>query len=225
MIYPEVAMDSSILSDIFQTGSYQTRTKGQAIDVVAGNARLSYIRKGYVRRYMITNDGSVGVQSIYGPGSLFPLTTTFLALLNQKIYEGDETYFYEAYTDVQFYSLDSVKLAEAAKDDLEVYKAVMAEAGRRLESNIQLLENISLKVPVRRVAHQLVYLARNFGDKTTHGTRIELPLTHQSLSELLNLNRETISRAMGSLSDRGLIKNSPKSVTIPDIAELKTIYL
>jgi CRP/FNR family transcriptional regulator len=212
------------ITALLEQGKYHTRHKGQAIETLSGTNRVGLVRKGYVKRYMITGEGLLGTQSIYGPGYFFPLTTALKTLLNQDIYEGDETYFYEAYTDVQIYTVDAETLAEAARENPDIYKEVLFEAGRRLESNIQLLENISLKSVPRRVAHQLVYLGARYGETTPAGTKITLPLTHQSLSEMLNLNRETVSRAMSKLAASGCINNSRTSVTILDVAKLKSTY-
>lgn len=216
-------MDTPHLTTLLQSGSYYRRRKGQSIDLYQNKASVSQIREGYIKRYLISKDGTLGTQSMYGPGYFFPLTAAFIALLDQQIYHGDETYFYEAVTDVQIYTIDRATLAAAAETDPLIYKEVLYEAGRRLQSNIQLLENMSLKSAYARVAHQLTFLATQFGEPVDGGTRIQLPLTHQDLADMLSLNRETVSRAVGKLRDHELILPDTR-IVIPDLDKLKTVY-
>ncbi len=216
-------MDATYLTALMQNGTYYRRRKGQSIELYQDKASISLIREGYIKRYLISKDGTLGTQSIYGPGYVFPLTTALLALLDQRIYHGDETYFYEAITDVQIYSISRDELAAAAENQPLIYKEILFEAGRRLQSNIQQLENMSLKSAYQRVAHQLVFLAAQFGENTPNGTRIQIPLTHQDLADMLSLNRETVSRAISKLRERELITSDSRPI-IPDLEQLKTVF-
>jgi len=212
-----------LLQALLQDGHFYRRRKGQTIDLYQTKGTVSLIRDGYIKRYLISKEGALGTQSIYGPGYFFPLTAAFVALLDQHIYHGDETYFYEAITDVQIYSIKGDVLTAAAEANPLLYKEVLYEAGRRLQSNIQNLENISLKSAYLRLAHQLVFLAAQFGEVSPRGYELNLPLTHQDLADNLNLNRETISRAFGKLRQHGLIELD-SHIIIPDLEKLKAIY-
>jgi len=218
-----MATSTPYLQALLEAGQFYRRHKGQTIDLYQAKGTVSLIRDGYIKRYLISKEGTLGTQSIYGPGYFFPLTAAFVALLDQHIYHGDETYFYEAVTDVQIYSVKGDVLAAAAEANPLIYKEVLHEAGRRLQSNIQHLENISLKSAYYRLAHQLVFLATQFGQPTARGHELILPLTHQDLADDLNLNRETVSRAFGKLRQHNLIQFD-SHIIIPDLEKLKAVY-
>jgi CRP-like cAMP-binding protein len=215
-------MDFPNLTSLLQGGTFYRRLKGQTLQTFE-RPTVSIIAKGYVKRYLIAKDGTVSVQSIYGPGYFFPLTTAFLALFEQRLSSGDETYYYEAVTDVEYYSLSVEQFALAAQQNPLIYKEMLYEAGRRLQSNIQQLENMALKNAYRRVAHLLVYFAMLYGQKAAGGTQLVVPLTHQDIGDMLDLSRETVSREIAKLKTRGLIATD-KTIVIPDINALKAIY-
>jgi hypothetical protein len=66
-------------------------SKGQIIQSTDDRRVFNYLVTGYVKRYLITNDGSLGVQVIYGPGDVFPITLAFSVLFDQTINESPET--------------------------------------------------------------------------------------------------------------------------------------
>lgn len=216
-------MDFPNLTSLLQGGTFYRRLKGQTLQTFE-RPTVSILTKGYVKRYLIAKDGTVSVQSVYGPGYFFPLTTAFLALFNQRLSTGEETYYYEAVTDIEYYSLGGEQFALAAEQNPLIYKEVLYEAGRRLQSNIQQLENMALKNAYRRVAHLLVYFAALYGQPADSGTQLVVPLTHQDIGDMLDLSRETVSREMAKLKTRGLIA-SDKTIVIPDVDALKAIYV
>jgi CRP-like cAMP-binding protein len=49
------------------------------------------------------------------------------------------------------------------------------------------------------------HLARRWGRVTRDGVRVELPLTHAVLGKLVGAHRPSVTTALGSLGDRGLV--------------------
>src|ERR671918_518694 len=68
-----------------------------------------------------------------------------------------------------------------------------------------------------RVAQLLLDLADE-----TDGQRITRRLTHHTIAQMIGSSRETVSRTMRELVDRGLIDVSRKDITIKDRAALET---
>lgn len=58
---------------------------------------------------------------------------------------------------------------------------------------------------VDRVRHKLVQLAREFGRVNPDGIRIEFPLTHDLLAEMVASARETVTRAVDELQRDGFV--------------------
>lgn len=194
--------------------------KGQIIQSTDDRRVFNFLKSGYVKRYLISNDGTYGVQVVYGPGDMFPITLAFSAVFNHEINESPETYYYEAMTDVELFTIDETTLKEAVEASPRLYKDLFAICGVRLHSTLHGLENLTLSNSYHRVAHEIVYLAKKFGEKTSEGTRIRVQLTHQDLADILSLTRETVSTAMVQLRKNKLITTN-KNIVVPDMEKLE----
>lgn len=211
---------SGKLIEYLRRGRKYNLTKKQIIQSTEDRQVVNLIESGYVKRYMISNDGSLGVQVIYGPGDIFPLTLVFRGLFNQHIYDGPEVYYYEAMSDTEIYTVDLSDLLKETEKNPDIYKDLFSEAGKRLHSTLNGLENVQLRSSYKRVAHQLAYFGRQFGRKTEAGIEINLPLTHEDIANILSATRETISTCMIRLRKKGLIKTE-KNIVIPSMKALE----
>lgn len=208
------------LITLLETGRLHSYKKGQMIQSTDLDQHLCLVKTGYVKRFMIANDGSIGVQTIYGPGYFFPFTLVFELLFDYKVYDGPETYYYEAMCDTQVYTLGNDLFLKAVEENPVLFKDLMFVMGRRFKSNIQRIENISMGDSYHRLAHQLIYLARNFGKDKSGAVRISIPLTQQDIADILGTTRETVSVAISGLRKKGLIKTN-RYIIIPDLKKLE----
>lgn len=196
--------------------------KQQIIQSTEDREVVNIIISGFFRKYLITNDGSVGVQIIYGPEDIFPITLLYKKLFNQPLYGGLETFFYEAMSNAEVYTVDADHLVETVKQNPKLYSDLLQETGRHLEFCINSLENLSLRNSEKRIAHMLCYFARKFGTETKEGIQIEMPLTHQNIGEILNITRETVSTNIKGLRDRGLLTaKGNNTILVPDLKKLE----
>jgi CRP-like cAMP-binding protein len=195
-------------------------TKSQIVQSTDDRRVFNYIVTGYIKRYLISNDGSLGVQVIYGPGEIFPITLAFSVLFDQAINESPETYYYEAMTDGEIYTINEEDLKASVDADPKLYRDLMAIAGKRLHSTLHGLENLTLKSSYYRVAHELLYIAQRFGEKKAGSVKICIPLTHQDLADILSLTRETVSTCMVQLREKGLISTG-RNIIVKDIKRLE----
>jgi CRP-like cAMP-binding protein len=211
---------SPTLHHLLCSGKQYNFGKGQVLQYSSDQFHLSVVSKGFVKRYRITNEGNISVQAVYGPGDVFPLTPVFSLLFDQAIYSGPEAYYYETMAPSEIYSIDSVTLLDALQKQPSLYKELLSESGRRLQSNIQQLENISLKNAYNQVAHQLVFFAQQFGQKRLRSTRIMMPLTQQDIADIIDVTRETVSLSISQLKKKGLLSKHSHLV-VPDIKKLQ----
>lgn len=58
---------------------------------------------------------------------------------------------------------------------------------------------------VERVRRKLLQLARSYGRVGRDGIRIDFPLTHTLLAEMIGSSRETVTRALDELQRRGFV--------------------
>jgi CRP-like cAMP-binding protein len=211
---------SQRLTALLKTGRHYNVSKGGVVFNSTDNRTLQLVERGYIKRYQITNNGAYSIQSIYGPHDIFPLTNIIKTLLGKKLYEGPETYFYEAISNARLYRLDLDAVVKAVDQDPLLYRDLLGVAAERLQSNIQQLENLSLPIYYQRVAHQLWFFCNKFSIKDEKGAKLEIPLTHQDLADILSTTRETVSVCMSKLKKEGLIVPG-RYLYIPDYEKLK----
>lgn len=211
---------SDELTGLLHRGRSYKISKGQMLLTTYELKILHLIKSGYVKRYLIANDGSIGIQIIYGPGDIFPLTLVFKQLLGQDLYEGPEVYYYETMTEAEIYRIEGEELKKHIEHNPMLYKELMSLTGKRLHSTLYGLENVTLASTYNKVAHQLTYFAHRFGQIRSNGIKIMLPLTRQDLADILSVRRETVSIAMIELKKKGLIKGG-RNITIPNIKKLE----
>jgi CRP/FNR family cyclic AMP-dependent transcriptional regulator len=72
-----------------------------------------------------------------------------------------------------------------------------------------------------RVAARLVEMAERFGQPTEEGLKIALPFSQDELAGWTGASREAVSKALGALRSRGLIRTSRMSVVVKDLDALR----
>lgn len=215
-------MHNTQLFQLLKNANTHKLIKGQTIQFSGDRMFLNLIVSGYIKRYLITDEGEESIQVIYGPDDIFPLTPVFSAALQLEIYKGNEILYYEAQTDVTIYSIEKEKFLSILRSDEAIYKDLFYVAGTRLESNIQRLENGSLKSADRKIIDLLLYYMERFGTKTDEGISLDIPLTHKTISSSLSMARETVSHTMSKLQEANLIiSNSKHLILIVDSDALR----
>jgi CRP/FNR family cyclic AMP-dependent transcriptional regulator len=208
------------LHALLRSGRFQKIPKGQVFQSTDDKESITLVNKGYIKRYLITSEGTESIQIIYGPGFVFPLTPIFKLLLSQSIYSGPETFYYEAMCDTELYTITREVLIASVEKEPLLYRDLLQVSGTRLNEYVHSLENIAMGSAYGRVAHQLLFYAHYFGEKSSKGTTIAIPLTQQSLANVLNITRETTSVSMTKLREKGLIAGT-KTIVVPDIEALE----
>jgi CRP-like cAMP-binding protein len=205
---------------LIQTGTKTTYSKGQIVQSTEGQKTMNFVTKGFIKRYLISNTGSLGVEIIYGPGDFFPLTIMLETFFELGVYEGPEVYFYEAMTATTVYTINVEVLAEAVKNNPMLYKDLLHETGRRLHTTLNSLENISLTSAYSRLAHQLVYFANLFGEQINSGIKIMIPLSSQDIADILTLDTKEVTKHLSEMREKNLIRVG-KYIIISNLERLK----
>lgn len=215
----KVARLNNLHQLMMKKGKLIRRVKKQVIQTTDTQKYLYLVKLGFVKRYMINNDGSLGVDLIYGPGDVFSLTLVFRAIFEEEILDSPEVYYYEALTTTDLYAMPIERLLISVEKDPMLYKDILNEAGKRMTSATQGLENKEMKNSYKKVAHQLAYYAGRFGHAKGSSVVLLPSLTHQDIADILSLTRETVSVCMMKLRKKGLIKIG-RQIVVPDIKKL-----
>lgn len=209
------------LQPLLLSGQLQNIPKGQIIFSTDNKPSHIYLLKsGFVKRYLISSNGRLGIHSIQGHGDILPLTSVYKILLGQDTYMGPEIFYYETMCNSEIYAVEGEQFREAVNNNPSLYKQLFSIAGKRLQLYIQLVENMELRNSYRRLAHQLAYFAREFGEPKGSATTILIPLTHQDLADILSITRETVSLGMERLQNERLIRHD-KNIVVYSLARLE----
>ena len=88
----------------------------------------------------------------------------------------------------------------------DVAEAVIRELGKRLRHLVHVTEMLAFRDVAARLAGFLAEYAEQHGESTPSGTEIVLDRTREELSEELGTARESVSRALKQLSEKGVIE-------------------
>lgn len=222
-------MKPNKLEDLVKKGEAETFKKGQTFYALDFKEELYVVKSGYVKRYSVNEEKQKVIESIYGPTYFFPLTPVYKLLFNFNLSQERNTYIYQAMTDLEIQGVSSESLLAAISADKDLYIDLFYEAGRRLRANINRLASNAIKDSDMKVAHQLTYLANEYGEvehsDVKTGLTIPVPLEPIDMAEQLNMTLGEAKAAMDKLRQKGLIIVNGSQLFVPDLNMLKDAYL
>src|SRR5438309_312365 len=164
------------------------------------------ILKGYLLRDVRAAGGSIA--EILGPGDV----------IFSREHGGDDELLA---TSVSWRVLERTLVAELGGVDAPeqgMQAALLEGIARRLQAQTDrgsircALESL-IRVDLRLLAY-LWHLASTYGVVTAVGVKLELPLTHALLAELIGARRPTVTTAFGVLTNGGYVKREGRRVTL-----------
>lgn len=178
---------------------------------------IYFLSSGFVRAYLITDDGESRIISIKGPGELVPLSTLFNP--------DATTIYYEAITPVTTYKAGLDDFQAAMENDAELAYAVLQTSLTVVREYQQRLENLEIKDARRRIVYRLLFLRRKFGEIADRGLQhvIGVPINYQDLADAVNISRETANRVVSKLVAEGVVEKRRNKVVLRDWSRLRNI--
>ena len=184
-------------------------TRGQTL-YTPGDAReaLFLLKRGKIHIYRLGADGKKLVLSTVEPGTVFGE----MALTGQRM-------LLDSYAEA---AEDSV-LCVMSRHDVEMlileYPSVGVQLVQVLAARVRELEDrleeSSLRDVAARISAALVRL------QAAHGATVTI--THQELADIVGTHRETVTRALGDLRDRGAITLQRNQIQIVDLDALREL--
>ncbi len=175
--------------------------KGQEIFGPGRGIGLIYIvRSGCIRLFKTLPDGRSLNLGLLGPNTVFA---------QEDPYDGLSTgSSAEALVDSTVSIVEADDLAAVISESPELASAMVNGMTRRLTELHTLAEHLLVRDTSVRLAATLLTLVKGFGRPTADGmTAITLPLTHQSLANMIGSNRVTVTRKLTELQERGVVRS------------------
>jgi 5-methyltetrahydrofolate--homocysteine methyltransferase len=155
------------------------------------------IKKGNVKLLYLSLEGKSHTFEILSAGRALGLNECLLGGTYESTAEAMQA------TDVYLVGLED--LHNLLTTDCEFSKAVMQEQAMMVRSLSGQVRQLSLTDVQQRLKRGLVRLADQHGLVTERGIRIDLPITHEDLAELIAANRTTITLYLKELERQGYV--------------------
>jgi CRP/FNR family transcriptional regulator, cyclic AMP receptor protein len=169
---------------------------------------LYVVATGQVKVVLIGEDGREVILSVMGPGEFF----------------GEMSLLDDEPRSAHVIAMEDSSLAVLRREDFEglltatpqIALALLREMSRRLRRADEKVGSLVLLDVQGRVARLLLDMAAEEG-----GERITRRLTHHTIAQMIGSSRETVSRTMRDLTDKGLIAVQRRDIVIRDRAALE----
>lgn len=177
---------------------------------------LYVVESGRVRIYRTSPSGREQVLHVEGPGR--PVAE--LPLFDGGVYPASAVTEEES----RLLFLPRAEFEALYRDSPDVAGMVIRGLGKRLRHLVHVTETLAFRDVAARLASHLAEYAAQHGTVTDAGTEIVLDRTREELSFELGTARESVSRALKQLSEKGVIETlGRKRILIPDVARLRTL--
>ncbi len=173
---------------------------------------IYYIEEGFVRVYTEDSRGRQLTHTVYANGEIFPFI--WIASTEKR------DVYYEALSDCSLHTIPRLKLQAELKQNAELSYQMMQQVINQYRTYADRIENLEHKFASERLAYSLLFMAGRFGEKRGDEIIIRAPLTHQVLGSTINLSRESISRELDKLVQRGYIGIEGRLFVVKDFAGL-----
>jgi len=180
----------SQIGTLFHVKEYK---KGESILKPEDNDQIILVKKGRVEFYQISGDGKKFITELIGPGSL-------VGRLSNK-YQTER--FIEAVDDCIVYSIEKEKFYNL----LNKFPALSLKLIDQLDSRLMLNQQKLVSLATDDVNKRLIKLIISLGKaKKSSNQMITDKFTHEHLSQLLGISRQTTTIEINNLKKKGLIK-------------------
>ncbi len=206
------------LVQLFKSGSKLSYRKNEYV-IRPGEAPdyVYYIESGLIKAFNISKYGEENLLIVRKPDEIFPL---IWALTGQERH-----IIYESITPAVVWRVERKRFTKFCGDHPEVMLPVLHMVTEMYRIHSERIINLTYRTVRERLASFLVTMASRFGQETSDGILIDLPLRHQDIASSISSARETTSRQMAYLEEKGLIYSSHHlTIVIRDIDALKSIY-
>ena len=170
---------------------------------------LFFVKKGKLRLYKMNPDGKQFTVGILGPGNMFGEIDSF-SLGTKGIY---------------IETMEETLICSVLKEHFENFLSTrpllamkfLKELSDRLKDRDELLEKLALSDLRGKVLFLLYKLSEQFGIEDEGYLKIDMPLTHQELANMIGATREAVSVTLQELAREGLIVTGRKSIKVQPV--------
>ncbi len=157
------------------------------------------------------------ILNVYKPFAIFPMSL----ILN----ESKEKYVYLALTKVEGYFAPKAGFKKFLEENPVIIYDLLKRIYRGLDGFLRRLETLLIKDAYLKVLNQLIIYGKRFGQKSNQKIIFDFHVTHFQLASQTGLARESVTKELKKLQNKGLIGYVGKKLFIYDLLKLEKEYL
>ncbi|HRN95849.1 MAG TPA: Crp/Fnr family transcriptional regulator [Candidatus Levybacteria bacterium] len=173
-------------------------------------AGIFYLVKGEVKEYAISKKGEELIINVFKKQSFFPMSWA----INQTHNE----YFFEAMTDVTVYRASREDSIDFIKKNPDVAYNLLSRVYKGVDGLLTRMTYLMGGDAYTRLVIELLLYAKRFGDGKT---AIEITISEKDIAAQSGMARETVSREIKVLKEKGIIVSKKNVLVINDINMLR----
>lgn len=172
---------------------------------------IFFLREGLVKMYAISKKGDESVLTIFKPYSFFPMSW---AINNSK-----NIYFFETMTPVTANIVSKDKIIKYLEKNPDILLNLLSRVYKGLDGVLLRMNYLMSGDAYSRLVAELVIEAKRFGEK--NNTHLKMRISENDLAIESGMTRETVSREIKKLKNKGLISIKDRELTIPSLTKLE----
>lgn len=210
-------MESSVAKTVESVFGKYTRLKYKKGEVILRAEDtpqgVFYLKRGYVRQYLVAESGAALMLHIFKPGSFFPMTWV--------VNDESNRYYLDAVTPVEICRAPKEEVKEFLHGKPDVVFDLMQRLLLGLSGMQRRLEYLVMENAYKKTLLLLIYLAQNLGEKEGSAIVLPVPISHREIAAWIGTTRETASLQVELLKKNGMIKYRRRQLIIPSVKMLE----
>lgn len=197
----------------FQDFPARKYRKGQVL-ILNGDepSKIYYLMQGTVKQYDVSYRGEEIVLNLFKPGAFFPMS--------HALNGGTSPYIYEAAEDIELKICPADQVITFVREHPDILLDLLSRVYRGTDALLGRIVQLMDGSARTRLLYELIIAAKRFGS-TEDDERYILDISEKELAARAGLSRETISREISKLKERGLAELKDGRITIPSLSALE----
>lgn len=199
--------------EVFFTQFNHHTYKKREILIRAGETPLYvfFIKAGTVKEYTISKKGTEVVLNIFKPTSFFPMSWA--------INNTPNMYFFEAMTSLEVWRAPRERVTEFLKQEPEVVYDLLSRVFRGTDGLLNKMSYLMAGSAYSRLVLELVIQGKRMGMQKEN--RVHLNVSELDLAAEVGMRRETVSRELKILKEKGFVSFHNNILVLNDLEELE----
>lgn len=199
------------VANFFKSFKRQTYKKGEIlVRADEDPSGIFYLTEGIVKQYAISARGEELIVNLFKPFAFFPMSWA----INQT----PNAYYFEAETALEVWKAPREEAVNFVKTNPDVMFDLLSRVYKGTDGMLSRTVNLMSGEAYARVVTEIIITAKRFGK--SHNRNIELSISEKELANQAGMARETISREIKTLKEKGLVSFSQNLLVIPDLDRL-----